>query len=149
MSDFRPAPKPQPRERKEKKPPRAKNLARSADTYTRCYHSQERVEFIQSLPCIVTGCVKPSENMHIEGDGASRKANYDKIVPCCKGHHTTRTDSLHQLGREEFEGTHMVDLAALSLDAERTWRRFAGNLPSEPVVMPSEKIETLTDGEDA
>ena len=86
---------------------------------------------LQSLPCIVPGC--PSlhqDNAHIEGDGAGRKANADKIVPLCRGHHRTRKDSLHNLGREEFEGTFYVDLAALALDTERTWRRYAGHSPT-------------------
>lgn len=126
-ASFSPCPKPEPREKKPPKPLRAKNAARAADTFTRCYGSEERVEWVQTLPCIVPGCDKPSENMHIEGDGASRKADYTKIVPCCGGHHRTRSDSLHNIGREEFEGTHLVDLAALALDLERAWRRYAGH----------------------
>ncbi len=106
------------------KPPRAKNIQRSADSFTRCYHSEQRVEWVQGLPCIVPGCGKPSENAHIEGDGGSRKAGYDKVVPLCRGHHLTRRDSFHNLGREAFEGEHLVDLAALALDTERCWRRY-------------------------
>jgi hypothetical protein len=119
-------PKPVPAERKPPKRLRAKNAKNAADTFARCYHSEERVEFVQTLPCIVPGCTQPSENAHIEGDGTSRKAGYEKIAPICKGHHTTRRDSLHNVGREEFEGTHLVDLAALALDTERIWRRYAG-----------------------
>lgn len=123
---FWPSPKPQPREKKVPKPPKARNAKRSADEFTRCYGSPERCEWVQSLPCIVPDCRKPSENMHIEGDGAGRKADANKIVPCCAGHHRTRRDSLHNLGREAFEGEHLVDLAALALDTERCYRRFAG-----------------------
>lgn len=112
-------PKPAPRPSKVPKPPRAKNVKRSADAFLRAYHSEERVEWVQGLPCVVPGCRKPSENMHIEGDGGSRKAGYEKVVPCCAGHHRT----LHEIGREEFEGHFYVDLAALALDCERTWRR--------------------------
>ena len=119
-------PKPTPRPKKAPKPLKAKNAKRSADTFVRCYHSEERVAFVQSLPCIVGGCDKSSENAHIEGDGVSHKAAYDKIVPLCRTHHRTGKDSLHNLGREIFEGTHYLDLAALALDTERTWRRYAG-----------------------
>ncbi len=131
MSGFFPVPKPEPRAKKVPKPIRSKNVKRSADAFERCYHSEERVEWVKNLACIVPLCLKPSENMHIEGDGASRKASYDKIVPACRGHHRTRKDSLHNLGREEFEGTHYVDLAALALDTERNWRRYAGHTSPE------------------
>lgn len=124
---FSPAPKPQPRPKKEPKRPKAKNVARSADEFTRTYGSPERCEFVQTLPCIVPGCDKPAENAHIEGDGAGRKADATKIAPICRGHHRTRRDSLHNLGREAFEGEHLVDLEALALDTERCWRRFSGN----------------------
>lgn len=125
--NFTPAPKPAPREKKPPKPPRAKNAKRSASEFTRCYGSEERVEWVRSLPCIVPGCRQLSENAHIIGDGAGRKADADKIVPLCVMHHRSGQYALHHLGREEFEGTHMVDLGALALDTERCWRRFAGH----------------------
>lgn len=133
---FCPCPKPAPREKRPPKPPRAKNAKNAADTFTRCYHSEERVEWVQWQPCIVPGCTQPSENMHIEGDGTGRKAGYEKIVPGCRGHHRTRKDSLHNLGREAFEGEHLVDLAALALDTERCWRRYAGTRSSGLVTAP-------------
>ena len=120
-------PKPAPREKKQPKPPRAKNVARAADEFLRTYYSEERVDFVQGLHCIVPGCDQRAENAHIEGDGIGRKAGYEKIAPICRGHHRTRRDSLHNLGREEFEGTHLVDLGALALDCERCWRRYAGH----------------------
>lgn len=121
-----PVPKPHPREKKPPKPPRAKNAQRSADAFARTYHSQERVEWVQEQPCIVAGCQRPSENAHIEIDGAGLKADYTKVAPICSVHHRTGNDSLHALGREIFEGTHYVDLAAIALDTERCWRRYAG-----------------------
>lgn len=133
---FRPCPKPAARQKKAPKPVKRKgtptpvNRTRKAAEFTRCYGSEERVEWVQTLPCIVPGCTQPSENMHIEGDGAGRKADANKVVPCCCGHHRTRKDSLHNLGREAFEGEHLVDLAALALDTERCWRRYAGTLPT-------------------
>jgi len=129
---FSPAPKPQPKAKHEPKRPRAKNVQRSANAFARAYHSEERVEFVQSLPCIVPGCDQPSENAHIEGDGGSRKADYVKVAPIYSGHHRTRKDSLHALGREAFEGTHYVDLAALALDTERCFRRYAGQAHVAP-----------------
>ena len=92
----------------------------------RCYLSEDRVEWVKSLPCIVPDCMSlsQSENAHIEGGGTGRKADYTKIVPLCPGHHRRWAHSLHHMGREEFEGHHLVDLAALALDTERIWRRY-------------------------
>lgn len=133
---FTPAPKPAPREKKKPKPPRAKNVKRSADAFTRAYHSTERVQWVAEQPCIVAGCTKPSENAHIEIDGAGLKSDYTKIAPICAGHHRLRRDSLHNLGREAFEGEHLVDLGALALDTERCWRRYAGHTTTESQVTP-------------
>lgn len=120
---YRPVPKPDPREKKPPKPLRAKNAKRAASEFARCYHSEERVEWVRSLPCVVGGCRNDSiENAHIEGDGTSRKAGYEKIVPLCRTHHR----QLHRDGRETFEGAHLVDLAAMALDTERCWRRSTG-----------------------
>lgn len=130
---FSPAPKPAPRPKKERKRPRAINPTRSADAFVRCYHSEARVAWVQSLPCVVGGCSRVSENVHIAGDGASRKAGYDQIVPMCRQHHRIGVASLHMLGREAFEGWHLVDLAALALDTERIWRRFASYAAPTPL----------------
>lgn len=78
------------------------------------------MEWIKSLPCVVSGCLHLVDNMHIEGDGAGRKASYTKIVACCRKHHL----QMHRVGRETFEGAHLLDLAALALDTERCWRRY-------------------------
>lgn len=122
MTAFRPCPKPEPRAKKSPKPIKAKNVQRSADEFARCYLSEERVEWVKELPCVVGGCTHTSiENAHIEGDGAGRKAGYEKIVPLCRTHHA----KLHQIGREEFEGTFYVELTSLALDTERCWRRYA------------------------
>ena len=121
---FRPCPKPEPRAKKPPKPIKAKNVQRSADEFARCYLSEERVQWVKELPCVVGNhdCInRLRENVHVEGEGAGRKAGYAKIVSMCGKHHR----ELHSIGREEFEGKHLVDLAALALDTERIWRRYA------------------------
>ena len=98
-------PKPKPREKKPPKPIR-KNVQRSADEFVRCYLSEDRVEWVKSLPCIVPDCMSlsQSENAHIEGGGTGRKADYTKIVPLCPGHHRRWAHSLHNMGREGVRG---------------------------------------------
>jgi hypothetical protein len=71
-------------------PPRNSRLARSptkrkprkASERERIYGPKGRVEFVQSLPCIVCGAV-PSENAHTEGSGMGRKADARTIAPMC------------------------------------------------------------------
>lgn len=125
---FSPAPKP-PVRIKEPKPLRAKNAKRAASTFARTMHSEERVVFVHSLPCIVPGCVRRDiECAHIFTDGMGRKAGYEFTVPACRGHHRTRNDSMHALSYDEFEAEHRVDLLALAADVERIWRRQSGRV---------------------
>lgn len=132
LSDsFFPVPKPLPKERKEPKAPKRKNVERSADAFAYAYGSEERVEFLHTCSCIVPGCLSINiEVMHIQGGGGMKlKAHYTLTVPCCGGHHRTRRDSFHNLGSAElFESEHLVDLKALAADTERMWRRYSGNL---------------------
>jgi hypothetical protein len=66
-----------------RKPVRKSNPKRKAKEFARCYHSEERVLFVQGLRCITCNPITRSVNAHICGEGASRKASYDKIVPLC------------------------------------------------------------------
>lgn len=71
---FHPAPKPDPRRKKAPKPIRA-NTKRKYDTFSRCYESEDRVEWVGRLPCVVSRCPsKHQDNAHITIDGARRKA---------------------------------------------------------------------------
>ena len=120
---FTPAPKPKPMEKRPPRPPKAKNATRAASEFTRTYHSEERVMWVQSLPCVVQPCSHPSENVHVEGDGAGRRAGYESVVPMCRSHHR----ELHRVGVTEFEGTFYVALAEMALETERAWRRYAAH----------------------
>lgn len=99
---------------------RPRNLERQKKEFARAYHSIERVEFVKSLPC-VAGCLRPSQNAHIETGGAGRKADYDKIVPLCFYAHRL----FHSWGRVSFEKHFSIDLDALAADTERCWRKRA------------------------
>jgi len=65
---------------------RIKAKPRSGIEFQRVYGSKRRVEFINSLPCMV--CAKrPSENAHIKSGGMGRKADYREIIPLCPSCH--------------------------------------------------------------
>jgi len=70
------------------------NPRRKAREFARCYHSHERVAFIQASPCIIPGCGCHSINAHVgsKGAGAGRKADYDQIAPLCAVHHQALHD---------------------------------------------------------
>jgi len=72
-------------------PPRAQpirrvNRKRRRSEFARCYHSEARKRFVQSLPCCACGVVGYSENAHVTDDGtkgAGRKSGYRCIAPLC------------------------------------------------------------------
>jgi hypothetical protein len=66
---------------------------RQKKEFARCYHSEERVAWVQSQPCMwckYRGRIRmcgPSENAHVKTDGMGRKAGYEFIVPLGRFHH--------------------------------------------------------------
>jgi hypothetical protein len=61
---------------------KARNAERRAKEFARCYGSETRVLWVQSLACVGCGAT-PSQNAHTIGGGGSRKANADTIAPLC------------------------------------------------------------------
>ena len=81
---------------------RKRNAKRRASEFHRCFHSKARVEWVKSLPCVVPTCrtMHPiRDNMHVEGDGVGRRADFTKVVPACRFHH----ELAHREGIEWFE----------------------------------------------
>lgn len=111
------------RARKPRTPVKKVNPKRRAKGFARAYHSEERVLFVKGLMCCVCTVEGFTENAHIEGDGAGRKAHYTKIVPLCGsrygylGHHNW----LHAKGREEFEARFDIDLDQEAAETEALW----------------------------
>lgn len=89
------------------------NAKRRRKEFRRAYGSEARVKWVKAQPCIICGST-PSDNAHIEGGGAGRKADADKVVPLCHSHHRTAPDSYHALGgKDAFEREHSIDLEAV------------------------------------
>jgi hypothetical protein len=77
--------------------------------------------WIRTLPCGVCGAT-PSEAAHTGSDGGtSLKASDYSCVPLCCDCHTQGPLSYHQLGREDFELRHGLDLKALVKRLNRLW----------------------------
>ena len=94
---------------------------RKADAFARSFHSDQRVKFVQSLPCRVCGSV-PSENAHTQGGGTGRKGPYQSIIPLCPRHH----QEAHQHGHKTFATRHGINLEALAAQVEGMWARHSG-----------------------
>ncbi len=136
---FSPAPK-LPREKRPRKPlpkatkaiarksrPKPINRKRRASEFRRAYGSQERVAFVRRLPCVVCVglMVRPageSDNAHIIGGGAGRKADARHIAPICRIHHR----ALHAAGSlSEFYVMFgfKVDLAQAAAETDAAWQK--------------------------
>ena len=112
-----------------KPPKRSGRIARkrrSPAEFRRIYGSQSRVNFVASLPCLVTTCPAPKcECAHIESGGTGRKADADRIVPLCPTHHR----DLHQYGPGHFATAHRITPQMLQYAARATeiaWRAHCG-----------------------
>lgn len=89
------------------------------------YHSKARVAWMQAQPCVVCG-VTPSENAHVIGGGAGRKADATCIIPLCKTHHALQ----HQKGWGALapvgKGLDSLDVRlALAKAVHQRWERYA------------------------
>jgi hypothetical protein len=56
-----------------------RKLERKKALFARTFHSQERVEWVRSLPCALTGLEGQSHNAHTKSRGAG--GTYHHIVP--------------------------------------------------------------------
>ncbi len=88
-----------PPERRTRVKPR--NAARAAESFERAYHSDERIKFINAMPCSQCGVYpRPGAwhrvivNAHTKTGGTSRKADYPTIVPLCS---TINRDGCHDI----------------------------------------------------
>jgi hypothetical protein len=114
---------------RDRKPVKKRNPKRHASNWKRAYHSQERVEFVQALPCVVTG-ETPSVNAHTFTGGTSRKGDYTTIIPV--------TAAIHQLAHDQgwnvalakcgkFPSVHRMRdfLRALAAETQAAWLAYA------------------------
>ncbi len=74
------------------KRPKPRNAKRRASEFERCYHSLDRVVFVNHLPCASCGAEPTAyedrdfveiSNAHTRNGGMSRKGGYKTIVPLC------------------------------------------------------------------
>ncbi len=102
---------------------------KDAAEFARKYGSDERCEFVRSLPCIVPDCTRRDiENAHVIDDGSKgmgRKSGYTCIAPLCRYHHQHSPVSLHVLNRVAFEAMHGVSLKLAAAQTEIAWQKLS------------------------
>jgi hypothetical protein len=95
-----------------------------AAEFARCFHSEERVEFVAGLPCRGTcGGRSPCENAHVgpKGAGMGRRGDYDQIAPLCHECH----DNLHR-GRLAVSRSYLLMCAEFT---QAAWREHQNLKP--------------------
>ena len=93
---------------------------RKAANFARSFHSDQRVKFVQSLPCRVCGAL-PTVTAHTVGGGTSRRGPYQSTIPLCHRHHM----EMHN-GQKTFAKRHSLNLEALAAEVEAMWARHSG-----------------------
>lgn len=73
------------------------------------YHNPKYEAWIRKKPCLV--CGQESEVHHVFNTGGKNHRHAYLAVPLCPHHHRHGfSDAYHQLGKEEFENRHSVNL---------------------------------------
>jgi hypothetical protein len=91
---------------------------RKKELFARTFHSQERVEWIRSLPCALTGIRGESHNAHMKSRGAG--GGYEDIVPLSFRAHR----DYDELGEEDFAaryGTSKDCVRERAADYQQLW----------------------------
>ncbi len=111
-TELRPGTKPP----RSKKPVNPVNRARKAANFARAYGSEDRVEWVQSLPCCVCGR-SPSQNAHIRTGGMGRKSDARFIVPLCAKDHAEQEGRTAAFERDRRLPAGFLERAAADLEA--------------------------------
>jgi hypothetical protein len=101
------------------------NPARRRRERLRAYGPEERRKWMTSLPCVVPGCRRRSEQAHVtppEGlpSGMGRKRDARWTVPCCAWHHRLGPKSMHD-GEESFQELHGINLPEEATRRDTQW----------------------------
>jgi len=84
----------------------------------RTEQNPEYLDFIRKWPCVLAAtrdCEGHVEAAHVGDRGLGQKSKDEEAIPLCAGHHRTRSDSQHVLGRGfwEHHGINRADLFTL------------------------------------
>jgi hypothetical protein len=89
------------------KPIKPSNPKRKAKRFALAYGSDERVRWIQSLPCVACGA-RPSEAAHIRSKAAG--GLWADVLPLCRSCHRAQ----HSEGIRTFQARRSLDLRTIA-----------------------------------
>jgi len=96
---------------------RRRNAARRRRLFAKQFHSRAFVAFVHAQPCVVKGCTRPSECMHVVSRGAG--GTWRELVPGCRTHHGLQ----HNGGIAWFQRAFQVDLTEAAAELCQKWAR--------------------------
>lgn len=94
-----------------------------AERFAHAYHSEERVEWMASQPCVVCGRT-PCHNAHVVVGGIGLRAHYSKTAPLCSTHHDEYDGRLVPGGKKTFAAKYGLNLEVLAAMYEDAWRKY-------------------------
>lgn len=107
---------------------RPRNAKRSLANWKRAYGSEERVQMISRMPCLLCGST-PSQNAHVETGGKGRKADASTVIPLCAAchmeHHTQGFVTM-KIGDEAGRVIPKEELLACAAFLDQQWKKLNG-----------------------
>jgi hypothetical protein len=127
--------------------PKNRSAADKAEKFAREYGSKDRVAWVKSKPCLVSGQA-PSENAHTRNGGMGRKGPPESIVPLAPAYHR----ELHRIGIRSFEAKYANRLCFCSLArwaeiVEQAWQYHRAQ--AEPIASVVARVLPTLTGEGA
>lgn len=105
------------------------NPERQRRLRVRNYHSDEFIDWIHGLSCVVNGCGSQEiEASHIRSRGAGGR--WEDVVPMCRAHHR----EFHDMGVRTWSSKYALSLDLIARAYASVWRERTG----EPTTATSE-----------
>lgn len=96
------------------------NRERAAKKFERNFG--EKASFVRSLPCLVSGCLVPSQAAHARARGmGGAKGDSTVLVPLCWQHHD-EAGEYRTSDRAAFEARYGLDLMVIAGELEAQWQ---------------------------
>jgi hypothetical protein len=85
------------------------------------------LKWIDTLPCIVKGCVTNATHHHVETGGKGFKCSDYRTIPLCYPHHF----QLHRIGRHSFAALYGINYEKELIRLNALWEKNHGPISKE------------------
>ncbi len=96
------------------------------------------LDYIRMMPCLLAGsggCAGIVEAAHVGERGMGQKCRDEEAVPLCSGHHRTRPDASHQIGKR-FWLHHGLDRDAAFTSLQELFAACGADPSALPALRP-------------